>query len=1335
MLLAAFVSFLLIAAGAVIVPPAHAAGAAVTTTVASAAASGVGVQVQVGGLPEVDGAYAALIEKGAESGITRDGGYAAFASPTIAAGSSTFTLDAPVGSLDRAKAYEVVVWQKQTDPTAATIYGRGDVVISTEQWDAVFAPTTAPEQTDSEATPDTQPETTPETEQGTPAPDAPAPVAAGPRITVTAAQAAGAPGITATVAGADFGAATGVYAAFIEAGTESAVTGSGGFLAMQYVRGVAGGAFTVDLTAAADALDRAKSYEVIVWKQHTMPNPDTLLARSAVVIGDADWNALKNPAVTASVTAASMKDGLTVAVAASKLGTATGAYAALIETGTESAVTGSGGFLAMQYVRGISGGAFTVDLTSAAKDLDRAKTYEVIVWKQHTLPNADTIYARSAVAISDAQWEALTASPFAPRIEVFLADGTTPAAGTSLRAGDEIVVKGSGYDPAANVGGRGRPIPSHLPQGTYVVFGNFAADWRPSTGATSATRSVASQVWALAEGVLTQVPAEYQGAIRSQWVDIAADGTFQAKLTLNDASATPGSYGVYTYGAGGVNNADQERSIPLAYGDVEGLATSVTSATAKDGLTVKAEASGLGAVTGAYVALIEAGTEAAVTPAEGFLAMKYVPKITGGAFDVDLTAATEKLDRAKSYEVIVWKQHSLPTADTIYARSTVKISEAQWDAMLPLGATVSAPVKSATAEDGLTVKASASQLGDIPGAYVALIEAGTEGAVSAEGGFLAMQYVQKVAFGAFSIDLTTAAKNLDRTKSYEVIVWKQHSMPTADTIYARSTVTITPAQWDALFDVKTPEVPEVPETPVTPTTPPASVPGGSLRWAISSKFTDYITTIAKGSIAVSGGATRSGGQFQFGQTVGDDFDVSTGLGSVSYGGSVRFTGHQGVLDVTVSQPQIRITSASAATLYVTSGGAAVPFATLDLSSAARIVANGAVTYTAAPATLTDAGRDQVLSGYPTTLNPVTFTIGSVAAAPAGTTGTVAAAVVKPKVTLPTTPPATAGIDVDEENLAALASGLPAEVSASGFQPNEQDIKVVVYSTPVLLDTVTADANGVATWSGALPAALEDGEHTLTFQGSVDRGLVFTLNRAATVIGACTVEGATLEWGYKESFRTYIEGIAKGGWTLTDVAYQYPDYVWENGAGSFDDKTLTGLIAYGGSITFTGHDGALNTTLANAAVELAGDKGYLVFDVTGTTQGGESIDQKGVRLAEFALGDVAVVDGVLTLDAIPTTLTEAGAASFGTYAAGEELDPVTAIIPVSTDCGVAAEKAEVDSEATAVVTTATEPADSEGAPVWPWIVGGLVVVALAATGGVLIARRNRKDETAQATTEV
>ncbi|MFD6816789.1 HtaA domain-containing protein [Microbacterium sp. NPDC060132] len=1024
-LLAALISVLLIAAGAVIVPPAHAAGGTVTPTVTSADTAGLTVQVQASGLPDVTGAYAALIVKGTESGLTGSGGYAAFALPfpRVEGGASSFALTAAVGSLDRTKAYEVLVWQQHSNPNETTIYGRGDVAISAAQWDALFGTTpTDPGETD----PGTDPgETDPGTDPG-----------------------------------------------------------------------------------------------------ETDP-------------GETD------PGET--------------------------------DPGTDPGETDPG-------------------------ETDPGETDPGETDPGETDPGTDPVEGEPSAAIA-----------------VFLADGVTPATGVALRAGDRIVVKGSGYDPTANVGGRGVPIPAHLPQGTYVVFGNFGADWQPSAGAASSTRSVGAQAWALAEGVLDQVPAQYQGAIRAQWVDISADGSFQVTLTLKDTPATPGSYGVYTYAAGGVRNADQERSVALDYRIAPTLTASVESATAKDGLTVTAAAAKLGAVTGAYVALIEAGTEADVT---------------------------------------------------------------------------------------------------------------------AGGGFLAMQYVRNIDAGAFTVDLNTAAKNLDRTQTYEVIVWKQHTMPNDATIHARAAVTITDAQWTALLGDE-PEEPAEPKPPVTPTTPPVSVPGGSLRWAISTSFANYVAgPIAQGAIQVSGGATRSGGQFQFGQTVGGDYDASTGLGSVVYRGAVRFTGHHGVLDVTVSDPVVRVTSTGAATVYVTSGGAQVPFATLDLTRAARITANGAVTYSGAPATLTAAGRDRVLSGYSTTLDPVTFTIGSAAAAPSGSTGTVAAAAVVKRATLPATPPASEGIDVDEQNLAALASGQPATVTASGFRPNEEGIKVVVYSTPVLLDTVTADASGVATWSGALPAALEDGAHTLTFQGSVDRGLAFTLARATAAIGACTVEAATLNWGYKESFRTYIEGIAKGGWTLTDVAYRYPDFVWENGAGSLDGTALTGLVTYGGSIAFTGHDGALNTTLGNARVELAGDTGYLVFDVTGTTQAGESVDQQGVRLAEFPLADAAVVDGALRLDAVATTLTEAGAAAFGTYQAGEQLDPVTAVIPVDTACGTAvAEEPEADAEASAAVTAVTEPADTEGAPVWPWIVGGLVVVALAAGGGVLIARRSRTAQAEPETTEV
>lgn len=188
-----------------------------------------------------------------------------------------------------------------------------------------------------------------------------------------------------------------------------------------------------------------------------------------------------------------------------------------------------------------------------------------------------------------------------PKLQVFLSDGVTPVGDTRVSAGDELVVKGSGFDPQANVGGRGVPIPNTLPQGTYVVFGEFGANWQPSTGAASTQRLVASQGWVLTEDTVNQIPAAFQGTVRGQWVSLDADGAFEWTVTLKDRDAakpatTDGSYGVFTYGAGGVNNAAQEQEERLNYGaplvaTTTTLAASAESAQQGDEVTLTATVS------------------------------------------------------------------------------------------------------------------------------------------------------------------------------------------------------------------------------------------------------------------------------------------------------------------------------------------------------------------------------------------------------------------------------------------------------------------------------------------------------------------------------------------------------------------------------------------------------------------------------------------------------------------------------------------------------------------------------------------------------------------------
>ena len=489
---------------------------------------------------------------------------------------------------------------------------------------------------------------------------------------------------------------------------------------------------------------------------------------------------------------------------------------------------------------------------------------------------------------------------------------------------------------------------------------------------------------------------------------------------------------------------------------------------------------------------------------------------------------------------------------------------------------------------------------------------------------------------------------------------------------------------------------------------------GSLRWGVKADFRAYVTgPIAQGSITTIG-ATNSGGVFGFTQT-GGSLDVD-GRGTVSYGGGVRFTGHHGELDLTLSDPRVRIDSANSGTLLVrVDGGAHRAFATLALGSGNRTEVDGVVTYSGVPATLTAAGAADFQGFYAAgdALDPVTFVVGAAGSVNGGTS---TVAFVAPEENTPdATPPATEGVESEQTEFTA---GGQATFRASGFQPRESGILAVIYSEPTLLaDDLTADADGAVTWTGALPVGLT-GRHTFTFQGSVDRGIVIEIAEAAVV--GCVIEGAELDWGFKESFRAYLDGsVANGEWTASDGAtYETPLFSWANGRGGFDAATGDADIAFTGSVRFTGHGGVLDTTVSNPRVVISGDRAVLILDVSGTTQSGETVDAPGVEFAELDLAAAEVAGGgdLVAYSGIPAVLTAAGSAAFGTYPAGEELDPIDLRITVDPAC---AQPAAVDSEPTAVTP---EPV-AEASPL-PWILAGLALLLVVALVVTVLVRRRR-----------
>lgn len=172
------------------------------------------------------------------------------------------------------------------------------------------------------------------------------------------------------------------------------------------------------------------------------------------------------------------------------------------------------------------------------------------------------------------------ASPTAAQasIELFAADGATPLGSAPVHEGDQIVVRGTGFDPMANTDGLPVPVPPGVPHGTFVAFGAFSPDWRPSQDAPAQARvgqQRSATAWVMSEDALNRVPNapfDFRRTIRQQWVPLAGDGSFTATLTVaKPATAAPDAvYGVYTYAAADSVNADEEVSVPVTFDPAAG---------------------------------------------------------------------------------------------------------------------------------------------------------------------------------------------------------------------------------------------------------------------------------------------------------------------------------------------------------------------------------------------------------------------------------------------------------------------------------------------------------------------------------------------------------------------------------------------------------------------------------------------------------------------------------------------------------------------------------------------------------------------------------------------
>ena len=744
------------------------------------------------------------------------------------------------------------------------------------------------------------------------------------------------------------------------------------------------GSIAATLTQTAANLDRTKQYEVIVWPSRSDPSSANLYARTDVTI---DWAALFPapvlPTPSVSLSKSSGVDPAGESITVEGAGFVANAPAT---SGTRPPLAGAfaGAYVVFGYYDGdawVSAGR-TAEFTKWAVhaenlasiggaaaggivvDEDGAFSTTLTAVEIADAPEGARFGVRTYAAGGStyAAFSTFTEIAFAepaidaPAIEVFLADGTTPYTGQAVAEGDTLVVKGTAFDPAANVGGMGVPIPSDLPQGTFVVFGSFADEWQPSAGIASSQRTMnaESRVWALAEDVLDQVPAQFRATIEASWAPISEDGSFEARVTLKTPAAplADGNWGIYTYpgGVGTPANPAQELSVPVVYTGEDATPEEPTgpqvtvTPTALDPnvenvLTIAGTGfTGPGAAQGAYVVFGEASIWDGSGPlvADGWVDLGWVMpnQITAGAFTTTLTVPAGTLDPAKEYVVATSAAHGLSVTDRTL------------DTFTPIA--VTAPE---TAVPAIFLSVPSVQQGESLTVRGTGFPAGQLVSVTVNSTPITLGSATTNASGAFAVTGTIPA-GFDAGAHTVTVV--------SGDIVLSAPLTVTAAPVDVI------------EEPEAPTCVAQAVTGATFRWSVKSSFRDYINgPIANGSYSIDWG-TGSGA-----------YNTDENRGRVSFGGSASFTGHGGLLSLTLSTPRVQVYSSGSAALIanVSSKGYGdspavnangVVIANLSLPRAS--VSGSTISWNGASATMTAAGARAFAGFYEAgaALDPVSF---------------------------------------------------------------------------------------------------------------------------------------------------------------------------------------------------------------------------------------------------------------------------------------------------------------------------------------------------------------------------
>ena len=416
-----------------------------------------------------------------------------------------------------------------------------------------------------------------------------------------------------------------------------------------------------------------------------------------------------------------------------------------------------------------------------------------------------------------------------------------------------------------------------------------------------------------------------------------------------------------------------------------------------------------------------------------------------------------------------------------------------------------------------------------------------------------------------------------------------------------------------------------------------SLQDASVDWGVKSSFRRYITgPVAGGSQELTGATSNADGSYHF--TSAEGTVEADGSYHVKFtGSSVKYTGHHGVLEVTISDLELVIKDGQGS-LYANISerpysGNTTPnppvqhdhtlIGTFDASSLKN--EGGQLTLAASDATKVklSAEATSVFAGF--------YQAGQELDALAFSAKLVTKQAPAPEKPADPTP---------EPSQPAPEQSKPAEM------PEPQPSQSSEAPAPQPSQTSEAPASNPSKPSEApssQPAPQPSQSSEAAKPAPAQPPATDAAPRTDVPKGqGHIIESGNLTWNIRDSFLHYLNTIARGNITVEGLSKNAAGGLdFTSASGSYDEATKTGQINFAGKVHISGHHGQLNSSFENTRLVIKEGKGYLVVDAEALNMQGENRTFKDLVLAEVDLSGATLENNVLSAKNAAVTVTVEG----------------------------------------------------------------------------------------------